>query len=70
MINMNNPYQNQNNYIPNYNQPYTNYPNANNNINNKQMLNSYQGLQNFTQTQMPMPINNSYANSQFIKPMN
>ena len=34
------------------------------------MLNSYQGLQNFTQTQMPMPINNSYANSQFIKPMN
>ena len=38
--------------------------------NNKQMLNSYQGLQNFTQTQMPMPINNSYANSQFIKSMN
>ena len=70
MINMNTSYQNQNNKIPNYNQTYPNYPNGNNIIDNKQLSNSYQGLQNFIQTQIPMPFNNSYGNSQFIKPLN
>ena len=40
------------------------------NIENKQMSASYQGYPNYSQQQLPSPMNNSYTNYQFNMPIN